>query len=200
MQFVSRCVVGLIALQASWVWAYPSIDSLNEIDILASRGEDGFVKRLYGINLNFDPSVSRDDRNIIFQAFRDMQTLATAAANYNFQNTAGNTDGIYSRYFPQGSEQKVQALFRFLAGIAQTWGGIQRTTPDFSRITIKRDTGSPLTQAGTLRTADGYTITIYDLAMSSVVPPSIQSMLPFIETQTSRKMEMLGAIILHELL
>ena len=198
MQFFFQFVIGLIALQASWIWADPFINSLNVTDIVASRGEDDLVKRNYNINLNFDSSVSAGDQAIITQGFQDMQTLATAAANYDFSNTAGNIDGIYRRYFPQGNQLRVQALFRYLAGIPQTWGGVQRTTPDFSQITIRREKGGLFTQAYVERTALGHSITFTDFGMRT--PPTIQSLIPFTETKTSSKFEMLGAVILHELL
>ncbi len=200
MRFFSKFVVGLIALQASWVWADPLVTSQNDTDVLTSRGEDGLAKRNYNIDLNFHSSVSASDRRLINQGFQDMQTLARAAANYNFQNTAGNVDGIYRRYFPQGSELKVQAMFRFLAGIPQTWGGVARNRPDFSGMTIKRSSAITTYQANTQQLGTGHTITFYDNAMPPKVPQSIQAMMPFRETKTSIKMEMLGAIILHELL
>ena len=201
MYFFKACTIGLLFLQSSLSFAIPTDSLLSKGLSLGGRDESGAnLQKRYPIALNFDPSVSGADRTIINQAFQDMQTLAAAAANYNFANSAGNIDGIYVKYFPQGQEQRIQALFRYLAGINQQWGGAQLTTPDFSGFTIKRaaDTGNNL-QGSCRMTANGrYDITIYDLAMQSI-SPSIAA-LNFQGSKTSAKMESLGSVILHELL
>ena len=200
MYLLTRCLLFLVALQASCLFASPTSETLEERAFLLKPSGEGLQKRLYNIQLTFDGTVSTADQNTINAAFQDMITLATAAANYDFSNTAGNIDGIYRRYFPQGGELKVQALFRYLAGIGQTWGGQQLTRPDFSGLVIKRKTVQGTAQAFTqLSSAQRYNITFCNLGMPPVVPATIATT-NFHGTQTSSKMEMLGAIVLHELL
>lgn len=201
MWFFKQCAVGLLLLQSSLSFASPTDTDVSTDGILTDRDESGATlqKRNYPINLNFDPSVPAKERPIITQAFQDMQTLSAAAANYNFANSAGNIDGIYVKYFPQGQEARIQALFKYFAGINQQWGGSQLTTPDFSGITIKRAGKLGNLQAECRQTSNTkYDITIYDLGMQGT-SPSIAA-LNFRGTKTSAKMESLGAIILHELL
>ena len=199
MYFFNKCALGLLTLQASCFFASPTVESQVEHDIIANLSGHQLGKR-YPIQLNFDNSVSAGDRAIINQGFQDMQALATAAANYDYSNTAGSIDGIYRRYFPNGYEDKVKALFRYLAGIAQTWGNQQLTTPDFGGITIKRSNQMSFNQASTTLTrGQTYDITINRLGFPPVISPSIEA-LRFRGTKTSIKMEMLGSVILHELL
>ena len=200
MYFIKQCAIGLLALQNSFSLAIPTDSSQLEDSFLIGRdASNANLQKRYPIALNYDPSVPANERPIIDQAFQDMQALAAAAASYNFANSAGNVDGIYAKYFPQGQEQKIQALFKYLAGINQQWGGAQLTTPDFSGFTIKREAKSDKLQGSCQQTANGrYDITLYDLAVRQT-SPSIAA-LNFRGTKTSAKMESLGAIILHELL
>ncbi|KAI9706726.1 MAG: hypothetical protein M1836_003737 [Candelina mexicana] len=201
MWMLTKYALGLLLFQTSFSLASPARGDLSETGKIASpvTYELGLQKR-YPIAVNYDPSVPNNERQVIDQAFQDMQTFATAAANYNFANSAGNIDGIYVKYFPQGREAKIQALFRHLAGIPQQWGGQQLTSPDFSRIIIRREGGggSDHVLADCRRVRDNYNITIYDLAMRRT-SPSIAAA-NFRGTKTSTDMESLGAIILHELL
>lgn len=188
----TKYILPLLALHASYSFATPTSENNTEYDV-------GLEKR-YNVALNFANGVSNADQATIQNAFQDMQLLARAAANYDYSNTAGNIDGIYRRYFPQGSEQKVQAMFKFLGGIPQNWGPRPLTSPDFSRITFNKVGLSGTVQAFTQAyNGGGYDITFTSLGFPPVVKGTVQD-LNFRGIQTSVKMETVGAILMHELL
>ena len=105
-------ILGLVSLQAFSGLA----------DLLGEQETNSTLNKRYLVTVNFDPSVNMADQQVFNTAFQDMQLLANAAANYDFSNTAGNIDGIYRRYLPQGFESRVQAMFRYLAGISSNLG------------------------------------------------------------------------------
>ena len=156
-------------------------------------------------NVNFDASVSAADKHTIRRGLEEMVILARAAAQANY--ATGGVDDIYSKYFPQGHAEKIQALFKYLAGIPQQWGGKIHNAPNWDLIIFARKRGPQNEEHGSKSLADTdlvnggqYRITIYDIGM----PPRYKTLETRngndIGPRTSVKMEVFGGLLMHEVM
>lgn len=152
------------------------------------------------------PGVSDADIPKLEEAWKDVGTLSTAAADISYDPS--DISNVYDKYFSASgtTPERVRALFRSFAGRTQVYAKKPRPPPDWSTVTIQIDRthyfapgDGERTQATTFMYGyDDCTIVLYGQAMSQ---PSLSQIEPSsLKHYASTHMETLGSTLLHELL